>query len=186
VADAAPAAADSEPPAAATPVVDSAPAPATEPERPAAPPPTPAVAPLPMPAPAPPPPPPPPAPAVSPQVAAAPAVPRSLDAVPEIASVDLQGSLPASVARRSVERVLPGLRACYGAAARAGRAAPAIELRLSFEVDENSVATHAAAGDVGFGSLARCAAGVAGQIHTTQAPDVGTARVVVVIRFRPS
>jgi hypothetical protein len=182
VADAAPAAADSEPPAAAAPVGDSAPAPAAEPERHAAP--------LPMPAPAPPPPPPPAtpavAPAVGPQVAAAPAVPRSFDAVPEIASVDLQGSLPASVARRSVERVLPGLRACYASAARAGRAAPAIELRLSFEVDENSVATHVATGDVGFGSLARCAAGVAGQIHTTQAPDVGTARVVVVIRFRPS
>jgi hypothetical protein len=139
--------------------------------------------PLPMPSSPPvPPPPPPPAP---PQVAAAPAAPRSFDAVPEIASFDLQGSLAASVARRGVERALPGMRACYAAAARAGRAAPAIELRLSFEIDENSLATHVAAGDVRFGSFARCAAGVAGQIHTTAAPDVGTARVVVVIKFQP-
>jgi tRNA A-37 threonylcarbamoyl transferase component Bud32 len=139
--------------------------------------------PLPMPAPSPPPPPPP-APPVAgpPQVAA----PRSLDAVPEIASFDLQGSLATSVARRSVERVLPGLRACYAAAARAGGAAPAIELRLSFEIDENSLANHVATGDVGFGSLARCAAGVASQIRTTQAPDVGTAHVVAVIKFHPS
>jgi hypothetical protein len=90
------------------------------------------------------------------------------------------------VVRRSVERVLPGLRSCYAAAARAGRTAPAIELRLSFEIDENSLATHVATGDVALGSLARCAAGVAGQIHTTQAPDVGTVHVVVVVKFHPS
>ncbi|HEX8106385.1 MAG TPA: hypothetical protein VF516_01605, partial [Kofleriaceae bacterium] len=96
------------------------------------------------------------------------------------------GSLATSVARRSVERVLPGLRACYAAAARASRTAPAIELRLSFEIDENSLATHVATGDVRFGAFARCVAGVAGQIHSTQAPDVGTARVVVVIQFHPS
>ena len=31
-----------------------------------------------------------------------------------------------------------------------------------------------------------CAAGVVGQLHTQQAPDVGTAQVSVLIRFRPS
>ena len=155
-----------EPGAAASP-------PAGEPER--------AAPPLPMPAPTAPPPPPPPAPAAPPVAA-----PRSLDAVPEIASFELQGSLATSVARRSVERVLPALRACYAAAARADRTAPAIDLRLSFEIDENSLATHVATGDVRFGSLGRCAAGVASQIRTPQAPDVGTAHVVVVIKFHPS
>jgi hypothetical protein len=105
--------------------------------------------------------------------------------VPEISAFDLQGSLATSVARRSVERALPGLRACYAAAARAGRSAPAIDLRLSFEIDENSMATHVATGDVRFGSFGRCAAGIAGQIRTPQAPDVGTAHVVVVIKFHP-
>jgi hypothetical protein len=119
--------------------------------------------------------------------AAAPAAPaaRALDAVPELASFDLQGSLPSSVARRSVERVLPALRACYSAAARAGRTAPAFELRLSFEIDENSLATHVGLGEVRFGTFSRCAAGVASEIHTPQAPDVGTARVTAVIKFRP-
>ena len=116
---------------------------------------------------------------------AAPAAPRALDAIPELASFDLQGSLPSSVARRSVERVLPALRACYSAAARAGRTAPAFELRLSFEIDENSLATHVGVGEVRFGTFSRCAAGVASEIHTPQAPDVGTARVTAVIKFRP-
>jgi eukaryotic-like serine/threonine-protein kinase len=115
----------------------------------------------------------------------APAAPRALDAVPELTSFDLQGSLPSSVARRSVERVLPALRACYAAAARAGHTAPAIDLRLSFEIDENSLATHVGLGDVRFGTFSRCAAGVASEIHTPQAPDVGTARVTAVIKFRP-
>jgi hypothetical protein len=172
----APAAASAEP---AAPAVDSAPAPAPEPERVAEPPPPPA-SPLPAPPAAGPPPV-----AAAPAAATAPAAPRSLDAVPEITSFDLQGSLASSVARRSVERALPGLRACYAAAARAGRAAPAIELRLSFEIDENSLATHVATGDPRFGGFGRCAAGVAGQIRTTQAPDVGTARVVAVIQFHP-
>jgi serine/threonine-protein kinase len=180
-----------EPPAASTAQVALAPARAQPPAAagpaggdlasPAAAEPTPAAEPPPAP-----PPPAPAPPAGPPQVAAAPAAPRSLDAVPEIASFELLGSLASSVARRSVERVLPGLRACYAAAARASHAAPAIELRLSFEIDENSVATHVVAGNVQFGSFARCAAGVASQIHTTQAPDVGTAHVVVVVRFHPS
>jgi hypothetical protein len=175
----APGSASAEPQAAA----DTAPAP--EPERVAEPSPPPSPPPSPAPIAAAPPAGPPQV-AVAPAAAApAPAAPRSLDAVPEIASFELQGSLATSVARRSVERALPGLRACYAAAARAGRSAPAIDLRLSFEIDENSVATHVATGDVRFGSFGRCAAGIAGQIHTPQAPDVGTAHVVVVIKFHP-
>ncbi|HMG24965.1 MAG TPA: hypothetical protein VK607_26695, partial [Kofleriaceae bacterium] len=115
-----------------------------------------------------------------------PSAPRSLDATPEIASFEVQGSLSSAVARRSVERALPALRSCYAASARAGRAAPAIELKLSFEIDENSLATHVMTSEVRFGAFGRCATGVATQIHTTQAPDVGTARVTTVIRFRPS
>jgi hypothetical protein len=41
-------------------------------------------------------------------------------------------------------------------------------------------------GGAGFGSLASCAAGVTSQIRTSEAPDVGTVQVTVVIRFRPS
>jgi hypothetical protein len=125
------------------------------------------------------------APSAAKPAAAAPSAPRTLDAVPEIASFELQGSLPSSVARRSVERALPGLRACYSAAARASKTAPAIDLPLGLEIDENGIATHVTLGDVRFGAFSRCAAGVANQIHAPQAPDVGTVRVTTVIKFRP-
>jgi eukaryotic-like serine/threonine-protein kinase len=117
----------------------------------------------------------------------APPPPRgSLDATPAVLSLDVKGSLSPSIVRRSVERTLASLRACYRAAARAGGATPALELRLAFEIDENSLATHVAISGASFGSLASCAAGVAAQIRTQEAPDVGTAQVSVVIGFRPS
>ena len=116
----------------------------------------------------------------------APVGPGSLDATPSVASLDVKGSLSPSIVRRSVERTLGALRACYRTAARAGGATPAVELRLTFEIDENSLATQVATSGASFGSLATCAAGVAGQIRTQEAPDVGTVQVAVVIRFRPS
>jgi hypothetical protein len=106
--------------------------------------------------------------------------------VPEVASLDVKGSLSTGVVKRGLERYMSQLRSCYRAAARAGKATPAIELQLSFEIDENSLATHVSAGGASFGSLPGCAAGVIGQLHTQEAPDVGTAQVSVLIRFRPT
>jgi len=133
-----------------------------------------------------PPPPSPPPPLV---VAARPTVapgPGSLDAMPAVETLDVKGSLSRTIVRRSMERTLGPLRSCYRAAAREGKATPAIDLQLRFEVDENSLATHVVTSGGSFGSLARCAASVVGQVHTQEAPDVGTAQVFVVIRFRPT
>ena len=126
---------------------------------------------------------PPPAPPI--QLVRAP-VAGSLDATPAVVSLDVKGSLSPSIVRRSVERTLTSLRGCYRTAARAGQSTPELELRLAFEIDENSRATHVATSGGSFGSLASCAAGVASQIRTQEAPDVGTAQVTVVIGFRPS
>ena len=124
---------------------------------------------------------------VKPVVApASPASPGSLDAVASITALDVKGPLSPSIVRRSVDRTLSQLRACYRTAARAGGATPAVELQLVFEIDENGLATRVVATGATFGSLASCAAGVAGQIRTQEAPDVGTAHVTVGIRFRPS
>ena len=112
--------------------------------------------------------------------------PGTLDATPMVVSLDVKGSLSPAVVRRSVERTLTSLRACYRTAARTGGATPAVDLRLTFEIDENSLATQIATGGASFGSLATCAATVASQIRTQEAPDVGTVQVAVVIRFRPS
>ena len=110
----------------------------------------------------------------------------SLDAAPAVVSLDVKGSLSPSIVRRSVDRTLASLRTCYRTAARAGGTTPALELRLAFEIDENGLATHVATSGASFGSLASCAAGVAGQIRTQEAPDVGTVQVSAVIGFRPS
>ena len=112
--------------------------------------------------------------------------PGSLDATPSIESLEVKGSLAPSIVRRSVERTLSSLQSCYRTAARAGGATPALELRLTFEIDENSLAVNVAAGGASFGSLGSCATAVARQIRTQEAPDVGTAQVTVMIKFRPS
>ena len=128
---------------------------------------------------------------VAPTIKAAPAAPAvsapgSLDAVPTVTTLDVKGSLSPSIVRRSVDRTLDQLRACYRVAAHAGGSTPAVDLQLSFEIDENGLATRVATAGTRFGSLASCAAGVTGQIRTQEAPDVGTAHVTVGIRFRPS
>ena len=114
------------------------------------------------------------------------AVRGSLDAVPELAMLDVKGSLSPSIVKRSVERTLSSLRDCYRSAARAGGETPVIDLQMTFEIDENGRAAEVATRGASFGSLASCAAGVAGKIRTQVAPDVGTAQVTVSIRFRPS
>jgi serine/threonine-protein kinase len=116
----------------------------------------------------------------------APVGPGSLDAVPAFDRLDVKGSLASSVVKRGMERQLGSLRTCYQTAARAGNVTPAVDLQVSLEIDENGAATHVMTSGTGFGSLARCAAGVLGEIHTQQAPDTGTVQVSVLIRFRPS
>jgi hypothetical protein len=127
-----------------------------------------------------------PPPVTPPLVPPPPVGPGTLDATPSIASLEVKGPLPSSTVRRSVDRTLASLRTCYRTAARAAGRTPAVELHLTFEVDENSLATRVATSGAGFGSLASCAIGVVSHIRTAEAPDVGTARVTVVIRFRPS
>jgi len=193
----APAAADpagAAPPAAAGPEVATVPgrtapseaAPPGAPSSPTVPPAAPAITAPPGPEPAP-------APVLAKPAPAAPVKPApaapptgSFDATPEVASLDVIGSLSSSIVRRSLDRTLPALRACYGAAARASRVTPAVDLQLSYELDETGAATHVATGGTQLGSLARCAAGLASQLRTREAPDIGTVKVVVVIHFRPS
>ncbi len=104
---------------------------------------------------------------------------------PAIEMLDVKGSLSPAVVRRSVERTLGSLRACYRTAAKEGKTTPAVDLKLSFEIDESSTASSVSATG-NFGSLSSCARSAFGRLQTQQAPDVGTARVVVTITFRPS
>jgi eukaryotic-like serine/threonine-protein kinase len=159
---------------------------ASEPAPPTPAPPTPAPpTPAPTPAVLPPAPAPAPAPARPPVPVRPPPGPGSLDALPSVASLEVNGSLSRSIVRRSIDRSLPELRDCYRAAARDGKATPALELQLAFEVDENSLVTRVTATGASFGTLPSCASSVARRIRTQEAPDVGTTQVTTVIRFRP-
>jgi serine/threonine-protein kinase len=159
---------------------------------PASPEPTPVTTPPVVAPPVEPPPAPKPAPKPAPEVVApkpAPAPPvkiGTLDATPVIASLEVNGALPSSVVRRTVERTLPALRACYRAAAKAGKSTPQVTVSLRFEIDENSSATRVSASGASFGSLASCVRSAVTGVRTQQAPDVGTVHVVVAIAFRPT
>lgn len=108
-----------------------------------------------------------------------------MDATPSVATLDVNGPLPASVVRRGIERILPSVRACYRAAAATQKRTLAVNVSLRFDIDENSSATNVSGGVTSFGSLSSCVKNAIGQIQTQQAPDVGIAQVAVTIRFTP-
>jgi|GEM_PF-2261261 len=122
---------------------------------------------------------------VPPPIAAPKKVLGSLDATPTIARLDIEGSLPSSVVRRGIDRVVPSLRDCYRAAAKARQETPSITLTLSFRIDEGGAARRVSARGGAFGSLADCARDVLGRVQTQQAPDVGTVNVSMSIKFTP-
>jgi hypothetical protein len=142
--------------------------------------------PAPPPAPAPPPPPEPVAAAARPvpPVAAAPN-PGSLDAVSSIASVSVDGPLPDSEIRSTVERALGTFRECYRGAARAASKTPALRVTLSFVIDEGRAARSVRVSGDTLG-LGACVKDAASKIRTRVAPDVGTATVNVVVKFQPT
>jgi hypothetical protein len=101
-----------------------------------------------------------------------------------VASVTVDGPLPDSEIRSSVERVLATLRDCYRAAARQAGKTPALKVKLSFTIDEGRAARSVkVSGDtLGLGS---CAKDVTSKLRMRVAPDVGTAAVHVVVKFQP-
>jgi hypothetical protein len=88
--------------------------------------------------------------------------------------------------RRSIERALPSLRACYQDAAKHERATPAVKMSFKFEIDEGATARRVSASGTKFGSLGVCARSALLQVQSPQAPDVGTVHVAVSIRFTPT
>jgi hypothetical protein len=143
------------------------------------PPPTPVAPPVTTPVPPPTPmvPPPPPVP-VAPK-------PGSLDAVASVFSVKVDGPLPDSEIRSTVERALGSFRDCYRAAAKQANKTPALRVKLTFTIDEGRAARDMnVSGDtLGLGGCMRDAAA---KIRTRVAPDVGTASVSVVAKFQPT
>jgi len=157
-------------PAPSAPPTDAAVVPAPVPD------PTPApVAPSPVPAPAP-------APAPAPPPVAR--GPGSLDAIPSIASIGVDGPLPDNEIQSAVQRALGTLRDCYRTAARAAQQTPALRLKLSFSIDEGRAARDLRVSGDSLG-MGACVKDAASKLRTRVAPDVGTASVRVVVKFQP-
>ena len=136
------------------------------------------VAPAPTPTPAP-------APAPGPRpVAPSPAGPGSLDAVPSIASISVDGPLPDSEIQSTVQRVLGTFRDCYRSAAKTAGKTPALKLKISFSIDEGRAARDLRVSGDSLG-MGACVKDAASKLRTRVAPDVGTASVRVVVKFQP-
>lgn len=123
-------------------------------------------------------------PAAAPALVAAPFGPGSLDAVPALVSITVDGPLPDSEIRSGVERALATFRECYRTAAKQAGKTPPLKLKIAFSIDEGRSAQDLrVSGDtLGVGS---CVKDAASKLRTRVAPDVGTASVNVVIKFKP-
>jgi eukaryotic-like serine/threonine-protein kinase len=111
----------------------------------------------------------------------------TLDGLPSIKAIDLDGGIALIGVRKSVEQTLSPLRGCYRAAARAKQQTPRVQLTIAFEVGERRVASKIrTTGGAPLDNLATCAAKVAADIRDLPAPEGAGARVIVSVEFRPN
>lgn len=111
----------------------------------------------------------------------------TLDGLPSIKAIDLDGAIALGTVRKSVEQALSPLRGCYRAAARAKQQTPRVQLTLAFDVGERRVPSKIrATGGAPLDALAPCAARVAADLRGLPAPQGAGARVTVSLEFRPN
>jgi serine/threonine protein kinase len=111
----------------------------------------------------------------------------TLDGLPSIKAIDLDGGIALTGVRKSVEQTLSPLRGCYRAAARAKQQTPRVQLTIAFDVGERRVPSKIrTTGGAPLDSLATCAAKVAADIRDLPAPKGAGARVIVSVEFRPN
>jgi serine/threonine protein kinase len=108
----------------------------------------------------------------------------SLDAVPRVTRVSVDGSLPSSEIRTALSRAQSAQRDCYRGAARRAARTPAFAIKVSFEIDEARAARGVRISGDALG-LAGCVGDALGNVRTRVAPDVGTVAVTAVISFDP-
>lgn len=111
--------------------------------------------------------------------------PGSLDAMPSIARVSVDGSLTTSEVQSALSRSLDSLRSCYRTAAGQAKKTPDLTIKLTFEIDEGARATRVRVGGDTIG-LSGCVTNAVGGVRTRVAPDVGTVSVTATIRFKPT
>jgi hypothetical protein len=99
--------------------------------------------------------------------------------------VTVSGPLPSSDVERAVSRVAPAFTDCYRQAARKLGRDGAGTARATFFIDESKAARDVAVTGAPLPGMSGCLATALGRVRTREAPDVGTARVTLSIRFTP-
>lgn len=123
-------------------------------------------------------------PAVAPAPASTVNVIGSLDAMPSISKVVVDGSLTTSEVESGIGRTLDAVRGCYRAAAAKANRTPELAVRLSFEIDEGARAGRVRVTGDTLG-VSACVANSVSSVRTRVAPDIGTVSVTAVLRFKP-
>jgi hypothetical protein len=113
----------------------------------------------------------------------APVVPKVFDAVTSISGFSAKGSLSSNVVRRAVDRALPTFRSCYKSAARKSKKNKAGSLKLSFQINELGRASNIKVGSYPLSGLSQCVSKGLKTVRTRMAPDVGTVRVSLSLKF---
>ena len=111
--------------------------------------------------------------------------PGTLDAIPSIGAVSVDGSLTTSEVQSALGRTLEALRGCYRSAATSSKKTPDLSVKVTFEIDEGARAGRVrVAGDTL--GVASCVKDAIGTVRTRVAPDVGTVSVTATVRFKPT
>jgi serine/threonine protein kinase len=108
----------------------------------------------------------------------------SLDAIASLSAISVDGPLPDSEIRTTLDRALASFRECYRGAARSAHRTPPLHIKLSFEIDEGRTARNLRVSGDTLG-VAGCVKDAAAKLRTRVAPDVGNATVTVTVKFQP-
>ena len=101
--------------------------------------------------------------------------PGTLDAMPSIQRVTVDGSLTTSEIESALARTLDGLRGCYRSAASSAKKTPDLTIKLSFEIDEGARASRVRVGGDTLG-LAGCVSTAVGGCARASRPTSAPSR----------
>ncbi len=112
-----------------------------------------------------------------------PVVIKVFDAVTTISAFSARGSLSNNVVRRAVNRALPIFGRCYKSAAKKSKKNKAGTLKVSFEINESGRSSQIKVASYPLSGLSQCVSKGLKTVKTRMAPDVGTVKVSLSLKF---
>jgi hypothetical protein len=114
----------------------------------------------------------------------APPRPAALSARTDVQALALRGSLSVAVLRGAVERIRPGLSACYAASAQQAGHNAYGTVRVDVLIDEIGHARKPRVSGANLPGLENCVSSVASKL-VTRAPDTGSVFASLTVEYRP-